>query len=124
MPEEQLAAFQTAANLDPSLRAKLKAAADAYNDAVGAIAKEAGFIFSVDELKRAQTEIADDEVADPSEDQKGGVEWSAPRRFRLTSPTATSLHVSYLIFLPFVMLGSVESHAVPRHNLQGNHLGY
>ena len=124
MSEEQRAAFSKAVNADASLQEKLKAAADAYNDSVGAIAKEAGFLISVDELKKAQLETSDAEVRCISEEQKGDVEWSSPRRFRLTSPEVTTLHVSYLVFLPFVTLGSVDSHAVPRPSIRGNQLGY
>ena len=124
MSEEQRAAFQKAVNTDAALQQKLKAAADAYNDAVGTIAKEAGFLISVDELKKAQVETSDAEVRCIPEEQKRNVEWSSPRRFRLTSPDVTTLHVSYLVLLPFVTLGYVDSHAVPRHNIRGNNLGY
>ena len=45
---------------DTSLQVKLKAAAD--SDAVLAIAKDAGFIFSVDDLKNAQAELSEEEL--------------------------------------------------------------
>ncbi|KZR80704.1 Nitrogen fixation protein of unknown function [Synechococcus sp. MIT S9509] len=63
MSEEQLKAFLEKVKSDTSLQEKLKAAADA--DAVLAIAKEAGFSVSVDDLKEAgfkQSEISDGEL--------------------------------------------------------------
>ena len=55
MSEEQLKAFLEKVQVDTSLQEKLKAAAD--TDAVTAIAKEAGFSISADDLKNAQSEI-------------------------------------------------------------------
>ena len=52
MSEEQLKAFLEKVKGDTSLQEKLKAAADA--NAVAAIAKEAGFSISADDLKNAQ----------------------------------------------------------------------
>ena len=60
MSEEQLKAFLEKVKLDTSLQDKLKAAAD--SDAVLAIAKEAGFSISVDDLKNAQPEVSDKEL--------------------------------------------------------------
>ncbi len=60
MSEEQLKAFLEKLKADTSLQEKLKAAANA--DAVTAIAKEAGFMISVDDLKNAQSEISDEEL--------------------------------------------------------------
>ncbi|WP_186537683.1 Nif11-like leader peptide family natural product precursor [Synechococcus sp. BIOS-E4-1] len=63
MSEEQLKAFLEKVKADTSLQEKLKAASDA--DAVLAIAKEAGFSVSVDDLKEAgfkQSEISDGEL--------------------------------------------------------------
>ena len=60
MSEEQLKAFLEKVKSDTSLQEKLKAAADV--DAVTAIAKEAGFSISADNLKNAQLEILDDEL--------------------------------------------------------------
>ena len=60
MSEEQLKAFLEKVQVDTSLQEKLKAAAD--NDAVVAIAKEAGFNISADDLKNAQSEISDEEL--------------------------------------------------------------
>jgi len=52
MSEEQLKAFLEAVKADAGLQEQLKAAGDA--DAVVAIAKQAGFVISAEELKRAQ----------------------------------------------------------------------
>ena len=60
MSEEQLKAFLEKVKTDASLQEKLKAAAD--NDAVTAIAKEAGFSISADDLKNAQSELSDKEL--------------------------------------------------------------
>ena len=53
MSEEQLKAFLEKVKGDTSLQDRLKAAAD--SDAVLAIAKEVGFMVSVDDLKSAQS---------------------------------------------------------------------
>lgn len=60
MSEEQLKAFLEKVKGDTSLQEKLKAAADA--DAVLAIAKEAGFIVSPDDLFKAQSELSDQDM--------------------------------------------------------------
>ena len=60
MSEEQLKAFLEKVKADTILQEKLKAAAD--NDAVTAIAKEAGFSISADDLKKAQSELSDEEL--------------------------------------------------------------
>ena len=60
MSEEQLKAFLEKLKADTSLQEKLKAAAD--NDGVAAIAKDAGFSISADDLKNAQSEISDEEL--------------------------------------------------------------
>ena len=62
MSEEQLKAFLEAVKADAGLQEQLNAASDAY--AVVAIAKEAGFVISAEELARAQAEISEDELAD------------------------------------------------------------
>jgi len=62
MSEEQLKAFIEKVQSDASLQEQLKAAADA--NAVAAIAKEAGFSISADDLKNAQPiELSDEELA-------------------------------------------------------------
>ena len=60
MSEEQLKAFLEAVKADASLQEKLKAAGDA--DAVIALAKAAGFAISADDLKKAQSEISEEEL--------------------------------------------------------------
>ena len=60
MSEDQLKSFLEKVKGDTSLQEKLKAAADA--DAVLAIAKEAGFSLSADDLKNAQSELSDDDL--------------------------------------------------------------
>ena len=60
MSEKQLKAFLEAVKADTGLQEQLKAAGDA--DAVVAIAKAAGFVISADDLKKAQKEIAEEEL--------------------------------------------------------------
>ncbi|MDB4677228.1 Nif11-like leader peptide family natural product precursor [Synechococcus sp. AH-551-B05] len=60
MSEEQLKAFLEKVKGDTSLQEKLKAALDA--NAVAAIAKEAGFSISADDLTNAQSELSDQEL--------------------------------------------------------------
>ena len=60
MSEEQLKAFLEAVKADAGLQEELKAAGDA--DAVVAIAKAAGFVISAENLKKAQTEVSDEEL--------------------------------------------------------------
>ena len=60
MSEEQLKAFLEKLKADTSLQEKLKAAADA--NTVAAIAKEAGFSISADDLTNAQSELSDQEL--------------------------------------------------------------
>ena len=60
MTEEQLKAFLEMVKTDSSLQEKLKAATD--HDEVVAIAKEAGFRISADDLKKAQTEISEQDL--------------------------------------------------------------
>ena len=67
MSEEQLKAFLEKVKADTSLQEKLKAAGDA--NAVAAIAKDAGFSISADDLKNVQSEISEEEL----ENVAGGV---------------------------------------------------
>ena len=60
MSEEQLKAFLEKAKGDTSLQEKLKAAADA--NAVVAVAKEAGFSISADDLTNAQSKLSEEEL--------------------------------------------------------------
>ena len=70
MSEDQPKAFLEKVKADTSLQEKLKAASDA--DAVVAIAKEAGFSISADDLKKAQSEISEEEL----EGVAGGKSWT------------------------------------------------
>ena len=69
MSEEQFKAFLEKVKGDTSLQEELKAAAD--NNAIAAIAKEAGFSISADDLKNAQSEISEEEL----EGVAGGAPW-------------------------------------------------
>ena len=60
MSEEQLKAFLEKVKGDTTLQENLKAASDA--DGVVAIAKEAGFSISADDLKNAQSEVSEEEL--------------------------------------------------------------
>ena len=60
MSEEQLKAFLEAVKTDAELQEKLKEATD--TGAIAAIAKAAGFVISVEELKRSQAEISEEEL--------------------------------------------------------------
>ncbi|WP_114990919.1 Nif11-like leader peptide family natural product precursor [Synechococcus sp. UW179A] len=60
MSEEQLKAFLEKVKGDTSLQEKLQAAAD--SDAVLAIAKDAGFSISADDLKKVQDEVTEEEL--------------------------------------------------------------
>ena len=72
MSEEQLKAFLEKVQGDTSLQEKLKAAADA--NAVVAIAKEAGFVFTSEDLSNAEEDkiLSNDEL----ELAVGGRGWS------------------------------------------------
>lgn len=60
MSDEQLKAFVEKVKADAGLQEQLKAAADV--NAVVAIAKDAGYPISVDDLKQAQAEVSDKEL--------------------------------------------------------------
>ena len=60
MSEGQLKAFLEKVKGDTSLQEKLITAAD--SDAVAAIAKEAGFSISADDLTKAQSELSEEEL--------------------------------------------------------------
>ena len=87
MSEEQLKGFEEAVKADAGLQEKLKAAGDA--DAVIAIAKAAGFAISADELKKAQSEISEEELVGVA----GG---DQSNHYLFESPTLDS----YLMQLP------------------------
>lgn len=60
MSEEQLTAFLQKTKADPSLQQKLKAAVDI--ETVLAIANEAGFQISIDDVKSAQPDLSEEEA--------------------------------------------------------------
>ena len=60
MSEEQVKAFLEKVKGDTNLQEKLTAAAD--TNAVAAIAKEAGFSISADDINKAQSELSDEEL--------------------------------------------------------------
>ena len=60
MSEEQLKAFLEKVKGDTILQEKLNAASDA--DAVTAIAKEAGFMISADDINKTQSDISEEEL--------------------------------------------------------------
>ena len=60
MSEDQLKAFMEAVKADAGLQEQLNASVD--SDAVVAIAKEAGFLISAEELKVVQAEISEEEL--------------------------------------------------------------
>lgn len=60
MTQDQLLAFLSAVQADTSLSDKLKAAAD--KDAVVAVAKEAGFEISINELTLSLSEVSEEEL--------------------------------------------------------------
>ena len=64
MSEEQLKAFLEKVRSDTSLQEKLQSAAD--SETVLAIAKDAGFLISTEELQKAQTMISDEELENVS----------------------------------------------------------
>ncbi len=94
MSEEQLKAFLEKVKADTSLQEKLKAAADA--DAVTAIAKEAGFNVSADDLTKAQSELSDEEL----EGVAGGFYWmkAAEGRGCWLSCAGNSIGISIVCF--------------------------
>ncbi|KZR88100.1 Nitrogen fixation protein of unknown function [Synechococcus sp. MIT S9509] len=83
MSEEQLKAFLEKVKGDSSLQEKLKAAAN--SDAVLAIAKEAGFSISADDLNQAQLTLSEEEL----EGAAGGSETNCgyPTKFCMVCAT-------------------------------------
>jgi predicted ribosomally synthesized peptide with nif11-like leader len=77
MSQEQFMAFLKHCETDASLQQKVESATD--SDSVIAIAKDAGFAFSLDDIKNAQSQISDadlDGVAGgfpPTGGIKGGI---------------------------------------------------
>ena len=62
MSEEQLNAFLQKVKSDTELQEKLKASADADANAVVAIAKEAGFSITAEDIQSAPEELSDEEL--------------------------------------------------------------
>ena len=77
MSEEQLKAFLEKVKGDTNLQERLKAAAD--SDAVVSLAKEVGFMISVDDLDQAQSELSEEEL----EGVAGGCQYNSAK---LTPP--------------------------------------
>ncbi len=71
--EEQLKAFLEKVQGDTSLQEQLKAAADA--NAASAIANEAGFSISADDLTKIQSELSDEELEGVAGGELGEVGW-------------------------------------------------
>ena len=90
MSEEQLKAFLEKVKADTSLQEQLKAAADADADAVVSIAKEAGFSISVDDLKKAQSELSDEELEGVAGGAGGLATWGCrgPGACYVTNPAS------------------------------------
>ena len=64
MPGDQLSAFAAAVESDPALQDKLCEAACAYAAAVAAIASQAGFVITADQVKAAQNAFLPEELSD------------------------------------------------------------
>ena len=62
MADDQFKAFLEAVEADAALQEKVQTEANRYADAVVAIAKEAGFGITADDVKRAQLEISEDDL--------------------------------------------------------------
>ena len=73
MSEEQLKAFLEAVKADAGLQEKIKASSDA--DAVVAIAKDAGFSISADELTKAKPGLSEEELEGVAGGKVYGKNW-------------------------------------------------
>ncbi len=62
MSDDQFKAFLEAVEADAGLQEKVQVEANRYADAVVAIAKEAGFVITAEDVKRAQLEISEDDL--------------------------------------------------------------
>ena len=71
MADDQFKAFLEAVEADAALQEKVQTEANRYADAVVAIAKEAGFGITAEDVKRAQLEISEDDL----EGVTGGAMW-------------------------------------------------
>ena len=79
MTQEQLTAFITYAKGDFSLQENLKAAAD--SDAVFALAKEAGYVFTAEDFNKTEETIS----ADDLEMAAGGKGWGCRSTHKLNA---------------------------------------
>ena len=73
MSKEQLTAFLEAVKADAGLQEKLKASSD--SDAVVAIAKDAGFSISTNDLKNGQSELSGQELESVAGGKVYGKNW-------------------------------------------------
>ena len=73
MPDDQFKAFLEAVEADAALQEKVQTEASRYADAVVAIAKEAGFGITADDVKRAQLEISEDDLEGVAGGAGGGI---------------------------------------------------
>ena len=71
MLDDQFKAFLEAVEADAALQENVQTEANRYADAVVAIAKEAGFGITAEDVKRAQLEISEDDL----EGVTGGAMW-------------------------------------------------
>ena len=72
MSQDQFNAFLDAVEANEALQEKVQTEANRYADAVVAIAKEAGFGVTAEDVKRAQLEISEDDL----EGVTGGYAWT------------------------------------------------
>ena len=77
MLDDQFKAFLEAVEADAALQEKVQTEASRYADAVVAIAKEAGFGITADDVKRAQLEISEDDLKGVTGGAGGGI-WESP----------------------------------------------
>ena len=73
MSDDQFKAFLEAVEADAALQEKVQTEASRYADAVVAIAKEAGFGITADDVKRAQLEISEDDLEGVAGGAGGGI---------------------------------------------------
>ena len=93
MSEEQLKAFMEAVKADEGLQKQFKAATDV--NAVVAIAREAGFVISAEELERDQGDVTEDdelEAVTGGVGERSGMNYCAGRRFCLFTFVSASDH--------------------------------
>ena len=74
MPEQQLKAFLEQVKTDSDLKNKLNGATP---DSVAAIAKEAGFVISTEQLKIAQMQVSEEELEEVAGGGRPAMAWVA-----------------------------------------------